>query len=324
MISPGLLTTSLKELVATQVYLPAVSLVTFLRTSFWLWFESTSVSGTGSPSLTQEMVNTELPEVMQFKEVNVSSCRRGSVSVYDDRIRSRSVFRGVADVEGAAMLHDLPSAVGLPRDKERLACLMGQDQLHPSEPPAVSEGLWGDLWGETDRLTFFDGVRGFQQDGDVLTVNWQLTQSQGGHEIGVTLDPPEPVAGKNITLIPGGYVEDIGICFWLRGRGDEKHRILTYFPPPLFIQEDGPAYTGRETIGEDCSMHIRELKAADTGNYTILKNKLRASENTGNPEAKKVDGVPSGFIAGTAAGSFLGLMLTGSLVYYRLFSTSSL
>ncbi|XP_042294761.1 carcinoembryonic antigen-related cell adhesion molecule 4-like [Sceloporus undulatus] len=165
----------------------------------------------------------------------------------------------------------------------------------------------------------------------------QLSQSHGGHEIGVTLDPPEPVAGQNITLTPGGYLEGIGICFWLRGGGDEEHRILTYFPPPVFVQEDGPANTGRETAGKDCSLHIRELKAADTGNYTILKNKLRGSgdpqkghvylfvpENTGNPETKKVDGVPSGFIAGTAAGSFLGLMFSGSLVYYGLFSVSSL
>ncbi|KAJ6663686.1 hypothetical protein lerEdw1_009765 [Lerista edwardsae] len=167
-----------------------------------------------------------------------------------------------------------------------------------------------------------------------------MTLSQVDPKINITLKPQTPIAGADVTLIPGGYVEDIGICFWLRGGIGERHRIFTYFPAPHLNQEEGPAYTGRESAGRDCSLHIRNLTAEDTGNYTVFKNKLRGFDehqegniylvvlHTEDPRARDSLATPRpgrlspNIIVAIIIGSVFGMAFLGGLLYFRLFCLS--
>ncbi|KAF7242486.1 Carcinoembryonic antigen-related cell adhesion molecule 3 [Varanus komodoensis] len=76
-----------------------------------------------------------------------------------------------------------------------------------------------------------------------------------------------------MTLRAGGTLEKVVLCSWFRGTvTDVTKRIFVYYLPPLTQgQVNGPSYTGRETAGPDCSLHIRNLTLNDSGNYTLSK-----------------------------------------------------
>ncbi|KAL8219710.1 UNVERIFIED_CONTAM: hypothetical protein K2H54_031643 [Gekko kuhli] len=109
----------------------------------------------------------------------------------------------------------------------------------------------------------------------ILSSGFLLTEAQ---DITVTVAPSQPSEGQDITLTPGGQPTFV-LCEWFRGEQAEANRIFTYFPstsPPL--QQNGPNFTGRETGGSDCSLHIGSLMLNDSGVYVVSKAVVPASE----------------------------------------------
>uniref|UniRef100_A0A8C3T0D5 Ig-like domain-containing protein n=1 Tax=Chelydra serpentina TaxID=8475 RepID=A0A8C3T0D5_CHESE len=88
----------------------------------------------------------------------------------------------------------------------------------------------------------------------------------------IVLTTPSPVVGGGVSLAPEPATQDFTSCSWYRSAiTDDNSRILTYYPGPSPVQQNGPTHTGRETAGPGCALHIAGLTLSDTGNYTDLK-----------------------------------------------------
>ncbi|XP_009469333.1 PREDICTED: carcinoembryonic antigen-related cell adhesion molecule 2-like [Nipponia nippon] len=84
-------------------------------------------------------------------------------------------------------------------------------------------------------------------------------------------DPPAAWAGGSVsfTLEPPVPSEVLS-CSWHRApTADISFEIFNYYIQPSLGQQNGLAYTGRETGATDCSMHIDRLWLNDTGTYTV-------------------------------------------------------
>ncbi|KAM9603384.1 cell adhesion molecule CEACAM1-like isoform 2-T2 [Morphnus guianensis] len=83
-------------------------------------------------------------------------------------------------------------------------------------------------------------------------------------------DPEAARLGGDVTfaleLLPSGVVS----CAWHRApTASLDFEIFTYFKQPELGQQNGPAYTERETGADDCSMRISRLRLNDTSAYTV-------------------------------------------------------
>uniref|UniRef100_A0ACB8FST6 Uncharacterized protein n=1 Tax=Sphaerodactylus townsendi TaxID=933632 RepID=A0ACB8FST6_9SAUR len=85
------------------------------------------------------------------------------------------------------------------------------------------------------------------------------------HRVG----PNNTQSAITVTLIPAGKPK-FAACFWYRDEQVESKRIFAYIPS-YYHQDDGPAFTGRETPGPNCSLTISRLTLNDTGIYIVRK-----------------------------------------------------
>ncbi|XP_062818423.1 uncharacterized protein LOC103281924 [Anolis carolinensis] len=86
----------------------------------------------------------------------------------------------------------------------------------------------------------------------------------------ITMDPPNPVAGGKVHLIPHDLSPAPVICRWFRGEDILNNTILIfYFYPEHFIW-NATAFTWRETMRSNCTLEIVNLNYNDTANYTVL------------------------------------------------------
>uniref|UniRef100_A0A8C3HNJ5 Immunoglobulin V-set domain-containing protein n=1 Tax=Chrysemys picta bellii TaxID=8478 RepID=A0A8C3HNJ5_CHRPI len=90
----------------------------------------------------------------------------------------------------------------------------------------------------------------------------------GAVDFGVAVVPPHPTVGQTVTLLVGGARGVAQSCTWYRRSStSETDRILTFTSPDM--QSQGPASTGRETLGGDCSLRIVGLTPQDNGTGRI-------------------------------------------------------
>ncbi|KAL8219713.1 UNVERIFIED_CONTAM: hypothetical protein K2H54_031685 [Gekko kuhli] len=151
----------------------------------------------------------------------------------------------------------------------------------------------------------------------ILNSGFLLAHAQ---DIPVITKPSQAERGHNITLTPGGKYNFV-LCYWYRERQAEANRILTYIPT-VHEQQPGPSFTGRETGGPGCSLHIRDLRLNDTGDYIVTKVALGGSE-TGRVQIEVIvrrvvnpdENVQTskGVVAGIAVGAAAGALLIGIL-----------
>ncbi|XP_074837606.1 cell adhesion molecule CEACAM16 [Carettochelys insculpta] len=90
----------------------------------------------------------------------------------------------------------------------------------------------------------------------------------GALRFGVAVVPPHPAAGQTVTLLVGGARGVAQSCTWYRRTSTaESDRILTFTAPTT--RDLGPASTGRESLGRDCSLHIVGVTPQDSGAFTL-------------------------------------------------------
>ncbi|XP_026518168.1 carcinoembryonic antigen-related cell adhesion molecule 10-like [Terrapene carolina triunguis] len=91
----------------------------------------------------------------------------------------------------------------------------------------------------------------------------------GAVDFGVAVVPPHPTVGQTVTLLVGGARGVAQSCTWYRRSSTaETDRILTFTSPDT--RSPGPASTGRETLGGDCSLRIAGLTPQDNGSFTLI------------------------------------------------------
>nr|XP_060640209.1 carcinoembryonic antigen-related cell adhesion molecule 6-like [Anolis sagrei ordinatus] len=86
----------------------------------------------------------------------------------------------------------------------------------------------------------------------------------------ITVDPPKPMEGGSVRLIPVTLPPVPSICRWFRGKRDYNNTILSYYFYPSPGAWEAAQYTGRETMRPDCSLEITNLNITDLGNYIVL------------------------------------------------------
>ncbi|XP_077192804.1 cell adhesion molecule CEACAM16-like [Paroedura picta] len=131
------------------------------------------------------------------------------------------------------------------------------------------------------------------------------------HGIRIAIKPGRPTIGNNITLIPGGN-RDFAVCIWYRKDQEELNRIFTY-DPSSHVQHPGSGYSGRETGGRDCSLHIRDVALNDSGTYIVVMNPNDTEK--GHTEVQIVaDHVDKTIISDITVWALAGVVLVGILI----------
>ncbi|XP_077196863.1 pregnancy-specific beta-1-glycoprotein 7 [Paroedura picta] len=133
------------------------------------------------------------------------------------------------------------------------------------------------------------------------------------HGLRIAIKPPKPTIGNNVTLIPGGSPEFV-VCIWYRKDQEELNRIFTYVPSGP-VQHPGKGYSGRETGGRGCSLHIRDVALNDSGKYIVSMVMNPNDTEKGHAEIQIVaDHVDKKIISDITVWALAGVVLVGILI----------
>ncbi|TFJ97206.1 gastric inhibitory polypeptide receptor [Platysternon megacephalum] len=83
------------------------------------------------------------------------------------------------------------------------------------------------------------------------------------------LVPPQPRVGQAVTLAVQGMQGPAQLCAWYRGLTTARAQRILIFVPPWELHR-GPAFSGRETPANDCSLRITGVTPQDSGDYTLV------------------------------------------------------
>ncbi|KAM9250324.1 cell adhesion molecule CEACAM1-like [Cariama cristata] len=89
-------------------------------------------------------------------------------------------------------------------------------------------------------------------------------------DFAIRQDPAAAREGGDVAFVLEPVPSGVVLCSWYRApAADLSFEIFTYFNQVELGQQNGPAYTGRETGAADCSLRISRLRLNDTGVYTV-------------------------------------------------------
>uniref|UniRef100_A0A8C5S0D9 Ig-like domain-containing protein n=1 Tax=Laticauda laticaudata TaxID=8630 RepID=A0A8C5S0D9_LATLA len=121
----------------------------------------------------------------------------------------------------------------------------------------------------------------------------------------IVLNPPNPMEKLDVMLHPPKLKAGIVYCSWSRGLSPETmQEIGIRFHPPINGSLQGPQYTGREDIFQNCSLSISNLTFQDSVNYLLIE---------GGPGLLIV-----GYANITVVGMFNTLLLLFSKIFFSL------
>nr|XP_020668221.1 uncharacterized protein LOC110089467 isoform X2 [Pogona vitticeps] len=109
--------------------------------------------------------------------------------------------------------------------------------------------------------------------GHILISSCLLLTEADSINISVMPDPWLPLEGTEVKIIPEGNIEDVFACCWFRREMSNHSLIFIYELPPESKYHYGKFYTGRETIGLQCSLHITGLTMEDEDLYLLHKQR---------------------------------------------------
>ncbi|XP_042300250.1 pregnancy-specific beta-1-glycoprotein 9-like [Sceloporus undulatus] len=137
------------------------------------------------------------------------------------------------------------------------------------------------------------------------------------------MEPWLPMDGGTLTITPAGGMEDVLSCSWYRRAVSDRTLILRHQLPPKPTYYYGKAYTKRETVRQQCSLHIVNLTREDSGIYIVQKQRaanLTSEEGTifvfisALEQRTKLTGKA---IAGIVVSGLLGIVGVAGLVVYQ-------
>lgn len=97
----------------------------------------------------------------------------------------------------------------------------------------------------------------------------------------IEVAPLNPMETKEVLLSPPTPPDGTIFCTWFRKlTGVEAQVIVTLLLIQGGVNETGPAYTERETVYPNCSLHIKELRLSDNAIYMLSEG--GAISNMGN------------------------------------------
>uniref|UniRef100_A0A6J0V7L3 Cell adhesion molecule CEACAM10-like isoform X1 n=1 Tax=Pogona vitticeps TaxID=103695 RepID=A0A6J0V7L3_9SAUR len=106
--------------------------------------------------------------------------------------------------------------------------------------------------------------------GFLLSYFLQLASTQGQPRVSVISQPPSPHEFQNVTLSLQGAPVTIASCQWVRDtRLGRSGPILTFSPEGNPKLKNEEAYSGRETVHQNCSLHIQRVRVQDAGTYRV-------------------------------------------------------
>ncbi|XP_069598037.1 carcinoembryonic antigen-related cell adhesion molecule 1-like [Ranitomeya imitator] len=109
-------------------------------------------------------------------------------------------------------------------------------------------------------------MRGF-----LITVLLVLMMNVTSGQISIRPFPQYPVIGRSVTLSVTGITEELEHVSWYKGPDKTlQNQILTHDPgnsPPILAQ--GPLYNNRISVFNNGSLHIKDLRFTDGGNYVV-------------------------------------------------------
>ncbi|XP_062818226.1 carcinoembryonic antigen-related cell adhesion molecule 5 isoform X3 [Anolis carolinensis] len=101
----------------------------------------------------------------------------------------------------------------------------------------------------------------------VLSLCFLLTGGQTVTTTTISVYPPNPIEGGNVSLIPKVVPAKTNSCRWFRGAEATANTIFIYYFYPSPTPTPGTNYTGRETMDSTCSLHITNLAGNYSGTY---------------------------------------------------------